>query len=162
MVSRLSALEEESIEYFVSFVLILGLPKSIGQIYGLLFVSIEPLSMDDVIDRLEISKGSASQGLSTLKGLGAIVPIEVEGDRREHYGADLDVSRIVNHFIEMRLQPRLSNGEARLDKMIHMATQSNKLTGDNETLKRIRSLKKWQGRGNRAVPFVKRILLSDK
>ncbi|MEM6279416.1 MAG: hypothetical protein AAF733_08065, partial [Verrucomicrobiota bacterium] len=62
-------IEEEIIDYFVSFVQMLGLPKSVGQIYGTLFASPEPLVMDDIVERLGISKGSASQGLSLLRSL---------------------------------------------------------------------------------------------
>ena len=73
MVSQLTRLEQESIDYFVSFVQIFGLPKSVGQIYGLMFVSVDPMPMSHIIERLEMSKGSASQGLATLRSLGAVV-----------------------------------------------------------------------------------------
>jgi DNA-binding transcriptional regulator GbsR (MarR family) len=159
MVSQLSELEEESIDYFVSFVQILGLPKSIGQIYGLMFVSPEPMAMDHVIERLEISKGSASQGLATLKGLGAILPVQIEGDRRDHFQADLQVSRIVNHFFEERLEPRLENGAQRLDRMIALAEAGDD-SEESETLSRLQALKKWQSRGKKAIPFIKQFLKS--
>ena len=44
-----------SVDFFVSFVQVFGLPKSIGQIYGLLFVSADPLPMDDIVSQLGIS-----------------------------------------------------------------------------------------------------------
>ena len=157
MVGQLSRLEEESIDYFVSFVQILGLPKSIGQIYGLMFVTTEPLAMDDIIERLEISKGSASQGLATLKGLGAILPIQIEGDRREHFRADLEVSRIVNHFFEENLEPRLENGRERLKRMIKISKDQGDSAND-EPLNRLKALQKWQNRGKKAIPIVKRFL----
>jgi hypothetical protein len=51
---------------------VFGVPKSVGQIYGLLYASPEPLSFSDIVERLDISKGSASQGLQLLRSLGAI------------------------------------------------------------------------------------------
>ena len=98
---ELTRLEEEPIDYFVPFVQMFGLPKSIGQIYGLLFVSPEALPMVSIQARLGISKGSLSQGLSLLKDLGAVTSHSLEGDRREHYRADLQVSRITNHFLRI-------------------------------------------------------------
>lgn len=157
----LSNLEAESIEYFVSFVQILGMPKSLGQIYGLLFVSDVPLAMDHIVDRLELSKGSVSQGLTTLKGLGAIVPKNLEGDRREHYVADLQVSRIVSHFFEQQLEPRLSRGEQRLESMIKLADDGCD-PEDNETLGRLKALSKWQKRGSQAIPMIKGFLRIKK
>jgi HTH-type transcriptional regulator, glycine betaine synthesis regulator len=157
MVARLTELEKESIDYFVSFVQLFGLPKSVGQIYGLMFVSPAPLTMDHLIERLDISKGSASQGLATLRGLGAIVPTSVGGDRREFYHADLQVSRIVNHFLDKRLEPRLENGEVRLLKMIEIVNQESPEEGDL-ILNRLHALNKWHTRGSRVIPLIKRLV----
>jgi len=156
--AKLSALEAESVDYFVSFVQVFGLPKSIGQIYGLLFVSADPLAMDDIIARLGISKGSASQGLTVLKGLGAVASHSVPTDRREHFRADLNVSRIAHHFFENRLQPRLENGEERLESMLRLARQEQRLGAGAEPISRLRALQKWQSRGTRLLPLILRWL----
>ena len=50
----LTALEVESIEMFIGFFKLIGLQKSIGEIYGLLFVSPRALPMDEIIDRLPL------------------------------------------------------------------------------------------------------------
>ena len=55
--ARLSELDIEAIEMFIGFLKLLGLPKSVGEIYGLLFVAPRALSMDDLIERLQISMG---------------------------------------------------------------------------------------------------------
>ena len=91
-VAELSELEVGVIDFFVSAVKVLGFPKSIGEIYGLLFVSSEPLPLDTLVDRLRMSKGSASQGLRALKGLGAVREITVENSRRCHYQADIELT----------------------------------------------------------------------
>lgn len=150
-------LQEEAVDYFVSLVQMFGLPRSIGQIYGLLFVSMVPLSMDDIVTRLEISKGSASQGLSLLKSLGAVTSHSVLDDRREHFEADLNVSRIVTHFFENRLQPRLENGEERLNSMLRLARASGgngKANGSTAVLARLEALQKWQKRGRGILPLI--------
>ena len=151
-----------SVDYFVSFVQVFGLPKSVGQIYGLLFVSTEPLPMDEVVERLGISKGSASQGLALLKSLGAVTAKFMAGDRREHFQADLNVSRIVTHFFENRLQPRLEHGEQRLAAMLELARSARLESDSNEgtaaVLTRIEALGKWQKRGRSVVPMIVRWL----
>lgn len=156
---ELSALEEEAIDYFVSFVQVFGLPRSIGQIYGLLFVSVAPRNMDDVVQSLGISKGSASQGLALLRSLGAVTACNVAGDRREHYEADLNVTRIVRHFFDNRLLPRLKHGEERLESMLRLAEAGGKGGEDDELeqrFNRIRALQKWQSRGSSLIPFIMR------
>ena len=52
-------LELEAIDYFVRFMSLLGMPRSVGEIYGLLYVSPDPLSMDVIVTKLGISIGSA-------------------------------------------------------------------------------------------------------
>ena len=54
------------IDLFLNAANSFGLPKSYGQIYGLLFCRDQSLSMDEVMKLLQISKGSASQGLRAL------------------------------------------------------------------------------------------------
>src|SRR5881392_2903241 len=78
----LNPLETEIIDFFVQLSRLLGQPRSLAEIYGLLFISARPLSMDDLIERLQLSKGSASQGLKFLHSLGAIHMVYVPGDRR--------------------------------------------------------------------------------
>lgn len=158
-------LERESIEYFISFAQLLGMPKSIGEIYGLLFVSALPLAMDGIVARLKISKGSASSGLSLLRELGAIQRVYVEADRRDHYEADLNVARIVDVFFRQRLQPRLQNGKERLERMEALADLERKessraadQTDGLTALSRIQALRTWQRRGEKILPILSKLL----
>ena len=69
---QLKPIESEFIDYVSEAVKVFGLPKSVGEIYGLLYASKAPLSMDDLIGKLDISKGSASQGLKILRSINAV------------------------------------------------------------------------------------------
>ena len=60
-VSADGAFARECAQFFEETVRLFGVPPSVGQIYGLLYASPEPLSFTDIVERLEISKGSASQ-----------------------------------------------------------------------------------------------------
>ena len=50
----------ESVDFFVRMMSIMGLPRCVGEIYGLRYLSEDPLSMDQICKKLSIS-GSASQ-----------------------------------------------------------------------------------------------------
>ncbi len=58
--------EGECVELFSGFLHVLGLPKSVGAIYGLLFASPEPLCFADIVARLDMSKGSVRLGTGLL------------------------------------------------------------------------------------------------
>ena len=77
------------VEIFVDLVTLLGLPKSIGEIYGLLFASAVPLSFIEIEAKLHLSKGSVSQGLRALRDLGAVheVGSDEAGGRAPESGA---------------------------------------------------------------------------
>ena len=60
--SPLTTGESEVIAIFVQMTQVLGVPRSLGEIYGLLFATPQPLSFQDIADRLKLSKGSVSQG----------------------------------------------------------------------------------------------------
>ena len=64
--------QRECVAFFSEVVQVFGVPKSLGQIYGVLYASPEPLSFSDIVERLDISTGSVSQGLQLLRSLGAI------------------------------------------------------------------------------------------
>ena len=150
-------LELESADYFTSFAQMMGFPKSVGQIYGLLFMSVGPIPMEAVMTRLGISKGSASQGLNLLKDLGAVQSIRVSGDRREHFEADFDVSRMIHHFIGEKLKPRIQHGEERLEKMSDLISQMPEESSVRMSAEgRLKALRKWQNRGKGVLPLIQR------
>jgi DNA-binding transcriptional regulator GbsR (MarR family) len=157
VVAPLSEFELESIDLFIRSVQVLGLPRSIGEIYGFLFAQAQPQPMEILVRRLGISVGSVSQGLKFLKNIGAIKVTFRPGDRREFFGAQTDLYKLVVGLIKERIQPHLDNGEARIDQMLQ---SSRKLpAGDRAViLHRIEILKSWRGKASKALPFIVRFL----
>lgn len=157
-VQELTGLEIEAIELFINFLKLIGLPKSVGEIYGLLFVSTRPLAMDELMHRLHISLGAASQGLRLLRSFGAVKVIYMPGDRRDHYVADLELSRFATVFIKDELQPRMDRA---LERIRHMDELSSTLEGDEkkDVLLKIERLKHWLEKGQRMLPWILKFLV---
>ncbi|MEE2829846.1 MAG: MarR family transcriptional regulator, partial [Myxococcota bacterium] len=68
-----------------------GFRRNLGRIWSLLFLSPEPLTAQDLCDRLKLSTGSVSMALNELQRWGAVHKRPVEGERREHYEAEGDI-----------------------------------------------------------------------
>jgi DNA-binding transcriptional regulator GbsR (MarR family) len=154
----LTALEVESIEMFIGFFKLIGLQKSIGEIYGLLFVSPRALPMDEIIDRLGISLGAASQGLKVLRSVGAVKAVYMPGDRRDHYAADLELSRFATAFIKEELQPRLDRALERIGAMEGMV--GGMPAADRRAAEeRLERLKHWLERGEKMLPWILKFLV---
>ena len=72
-----------------------GVSRVIGQLYAMLFLSEKPLCLDDMVERLKISKGNASLNIRKLESLGVAKRIWVKGDRKDFYQAELDLEKII-------------------------------------------------------------------
>lgn len=153
----LSDLEVEAIEMFINFLRLIGLPKSVGEIYGLLFVAPRPMAMDRIMERLGISLGAASQGLKLLRSLGAVRVVYERGDRRDHYVADLELSRFATVFIKDELQPRMEMANERVRRMEEcLAALPSKER--RATRQRLDRLKHWLDKGQKMIPWVLRFM----
>lgn len=155
--SGLSELEVEAIEMFINFLRLIGLPKSVGEIYGLLFVAPHPLAMDEIMARLDISLGAASQGLKLLRSFGAVRVVYERGDRRDHYVADLELSRFATVFIKEELQPRVETARMRMERMeeslAELPPEERRTTEE-----RIERLKHWLDKGQKILPWLIRFM----
>lgn len=154
---RLNPLETEIIDFFVQLSRLLGQPRSLAEIYGLLFISGRPLAMDHLIERLQLSKGSASQGLRFLRNIGAVRPVYVAGERRVHYEAVAELRNLATRFLRDQIVPHLDYGQARLERIAGMVKQlpSEERARVNG---RIKMLQSWERNTRRFLPLVVRIL----
>ena len=154
----LSELEIEAVEMFINFLRIIGLQKSVGEIYGLLFVSSKPLAMDDIVDRLDISLGAASQGLKLLRSVGAVKAVYFPGARKDHFAADLELSKFATVFIKEELRPRIERALERIHYMESLlATMPT--TERQVTKQRLDRLKHWLEKGERMLPWALKFLV---
>ncbi len=160
MAPTLSELEQEVIDIFVRTAGVLNLPRSVGELYGLLFISPEPLCINDCMKKLNISKGSTSQGLKILRSFGAVKTVYVPGDRRDYFEAESALRKIVTGFVNEQVRPHLENGKERMARLESLAATPD---DDNQEFfsDRIEQLKKWQKRANALLPFALNFIKPD-
>lgn len=157
----LPPLTVEIIDLFVAAARLLGFPRSLGEIYGLLFISTAPLTLDEIITKLTISKGSASQGLRTLRQLGAVRVIYQPGDRRDHHVAETELKKLVAGFITGQMLPHLETGQARLERIKHLgeeAAASLDLVTQQIQQERIQKLEQWHQRARMLAPILSKVI----
>ncbi len=156
----LKPFEVEVIHLFVQFARALAQPRSVAEIYGLLFASERPLTMDTLIERLNLSKGSASQGLKYLLDLGAVRTIYIAGDRRTHYEAVAEIRKLAGRFLRQQILIHFEGAESRL---AHIESQTHELSDEQQkhVVERIRLLRRWERSSRRILPFVLKMLGSD-
>lgn len=151
-------LDAQVIEVFADAVRVLGLPRSLGEIYGLLFISHDSLALDDFVNRLGISKGSASQGLRTLRELGAVEEVDGQAGRRTYYRPEVNLKRLVGGFIREQVRPHVASGESKIDRLVTAAGEIDDLEERKFYQERTERLRTWMSRARVVLPMLQRIL----
>ena len=156
-INQLDDIETGVVELFSGMAGMLGLPPSIGAIYGLLFISEEPLCLDDFVGRLGISKGSASQGLAMLRRLGALRAATPAG-RREYYTADLYLKKLVGGFLRSEVIPQLDHGVGKVASLRKSVRGLHDPDRQAFLEERLAKLETWQHRGRQVLGLLHRFL----
>lgn len=153
----LSELESEVIALFVRMADLLNLPRSVGEIYGILFISSDPLCLDDCRIRLDISKGSTSQGLKILRSFGAIRTVYIPGDRKDYYVAETSLRKIASGFASEQIQPHVSSGKDRIERIRNLLDEyeGSEL---NDLQDKVDLLENWQNRAGKALPLILKLI----
>lgn len=79
-----------------------GINKAMAQIQSLLFISTKPLSMEDIMEDLKISRGNASMNLRQLMDWGIVTKTLVPGERKEFFTTEKDVQELARHIAKER------------------------------------------------------------
>ncbi|TYA69823.1 GbsR/MarR family transcriptional regulator [Seonamhaeicola marinus] len=79
-----------------------GINKAMAQIQALLFISTKPLSMEDIMSELKISRGNTSMNLRQLMDWGIVYKELVPGERREFFTTEKDVQELARHIAKER------------------------------------------------------------
>src|SRR5437870_511271 len=91
MQERLNDVEEEFIRLWRAMSSLWGISPTMAEIHGLLYITGAALSMDDIMARLEISRGNVSMNLSKLVEWGLVRRVHKRRDRKEYYESLHDV-----------------------------------------------------------------------
>src|SRR6266542_3462005 len=68
-----------------------GINRTMAELHALLYITARPLSTDDVMERLNISRGNASMSLRALCDWGIVRRLHKRGERREYFESLGDV-----------------------------------------------------------------------
>src|SRR5438445_3290379 len=71
-----------------------GVNRTMAQVHALLMVTPEPLSTEEVMEQLKISRGNAHANLRELVGWGLVHSVFRKGERKERFEAEKDVWKI--------------------------------------------------------------------
>lgn len=115
------------------------------------------MTLDELVRRLGISKGSASQGLRLLRGVGAVRVSYRPGDRKDYYEAEVEFPALVRGFLRDQLSVRINHANDRLRRLRDAV--DDPANGAPDGLgHRVERLESWNKKAKRLVPLVSTFL----
>ena len=79
-----------------------GINKTMGQVHGLLFVTGREWSAEEIMERLQVSRGNVSVTLRNLIDWGLVRRFHKPGERREYFVSITDIKKIFQIILAER------------------------------------------------------------
>ncbi|HLK30899.1 MAG TPA: hypothetical protein VKT28_20145 [Puia sp.] len=116
-----------------------GINKTIAQIHALLLISPQPLSTDQIMEELKISRGNANMSLRSLLDWQLTYKKAFPGDRKEYFIAEKDIWRWSHRIGKVRKQKELNPMLESLKEL--SAVKKGTTESEKEFEKQIKELK---------------------
>ena len=84
-----------------------GINKTEAQIHALLLLSPEPLSVEEIMDELQVSRGNISMSLRSLMDWGIVYKKFKPNERKEYFASEKDVWRLATQVAQERQKREL-------------------------------------------------------
>lgn len=102
-----------------------GINRTMAQIHALLMVSAEPITQDDIMEQLNISRGNVNMNIRDLITWGLVDRILLSGERKEYFSAEKDVWKVATQIIKERKKREL-------DPMMKLLATLENIEGDKK------------------------------
>ena len=84
-----------------------GINRTMAQIHALLLISTIPVTQDDIMEQLSISRGNVNMNIRDLIGWGLVERVIVSGERKEYFTADKNIWKVATQIIKERKKREL-------------------------------------------------------
>ncbi|UOQ43517.1 GbsR/MarR family transcriptional regulator [Halobacillus salinarum] len=129
---------EDTIEQFIQVIAknmnLYGVTPSIGRLYGVLYFSDEPMTLDDMREALEMSKTSMSTGVRALSEMKMVEPSFKKGVRKDLYKSEEDWYKSFTSLFGSKWRHHTETNIEEADEAIQELVQIQERTSD-QTLK---------------------------
>jgi DNA-binding transcriptional regulator GbsR (MarR family) len=84
-----------------------GINRTMAQVHALMLISPEPLSAEDVMEQLEISRGNVNMNMRELIDWGLVERTYKQGERKEFFTAEKDIWKVTRQVAKERKKREL-------------------------------------------------------
>ena len=94
-----------------------GINRTMAQIHALLLINPDPITQDDIMDELNISRGNTNMNIRELINWGLVERVILPGERKEYFSAEKDIWKVVKQIVKERKKRELEPMLQLLDKL---------------------------------------------
>ena len=102
-----------------------GINRTMAQIHALLLISPDPVTQDDIMEELSISRGNVNMNTRDLVDWGLVERVLIPGERKEFFVAEKDIWKVATQIIKERKKREL-------DPMLKLLGQLEAIEGDKK------------------------------
>lgn len=102
-----------------------GISRTMAQIHALLLIMPDPLSADDIMKELSISRGNTNMNVRELINWGLVERVLIPGERREFFTAEKDIWKVATYIARERKKREL-------DPIIRALNQLQEVEGEQK------------------------------
>jgi DNA-binding transcriptional regulator GbsR (MarR family) len=120
-----------------------GFPKGMGAIFGVLYLSPTPLSLDELVEQTGLTKGAISTNVRALARMGLVRPSTRLGDRKDYYEAETDFYKSIRAILKERQNSEFDTAVQSVRETLEKLEAGNGAEDESEhqfLLERIRAL----------------------
>ena len=128
-----------------------GVNKAMGQIHAYLLISADPLNCDDIMGKLEMSRGNVNMNVKNLIHWGLIKKSSMKGCRKDYYTAEKDLWKVFQLIISHRKRKEL---DPLLDLVKEMAPLEAKCNKSNEFCKVLKEVELFSKKADNALSLL--------
>lgn len=142
MNEQVNELEHGTMETMGRITSFWGFSKIMGQLYGLLYLSPKPLTLDEMAENLSISKGNVSINIRALERWNMVRQVWIKGDRKDFYEAETDFWKIIKGVLKEREKKEFDQALGSLGNLRKKGEEIHRKEKSAETAFAVERLKK--------------------
>lgn len=133
-----------------------GMTRTVARVHALLMVSDEPLTTDDIMAELSISRGGAHGALKQLTAMGIAQSVIRRGERKERFTGEKDPWKV---FVAIMRERKRREVEPVLSMLTRCLARCEHLDGPKarEFERQLARLKEFVGTGDRVMEALVRV-----
>jgi len=127
-----------------------GINRTMAQVHALLLIASKPLSTDNIMEELSISRGNANMNIRDLINWGLVEKVIIPGDRKEYFSAEKDIWKVAAKIMYQRKKRELDPMLKVLNQLsdIEVDKRNSEVKAFTET---IESIKKFAGQAEKTM-----------